>query len=88
MVTRGGSAERARANIVLVFSLVGLGLIASYAGQNLFTAEILRASALLAPLLFAATWIGAHLFGRSNHGAYRWVAILVLALGAVWGLLA
>ncbi len=86
MVTRGGPAERARANIVVVFSLVGLGLIASYASQSLFTADILRASALLAPLLFAATWAGAHSFRRSNHGAYRWVAILVLAAGAVWGL--
>ncbi len=69
-------------------SLGGRGVIAGYASQSLFTADILWASALLAPLLFAATWAGAHLFGRSNHGAYRWVAILVLAASAVWGLFA
>ncbi|SFR14669.1 sulfite exporter TauE/SafE family protein [Poseidonocella sedimentorum] len=79
----GIDAVRTRASLLIFFFIVsvlatpGLILAGAINGRTLWL------SLVSIPALFAGTWLGTEAFARLDHGQYRRVAIIVMALSAV-----
>jgi len=72
-----------RANLLVLFMLLGAYACAAYGVEGLLTHEVLILSPLLAPPYLLAMAAGARLFHGASERTYRRVAYAIVATGAV-----
>ena len=88
MMASGDSPAQIRANLIGYFTLVLLGLTATFALNGLIDANIIwKTTAITLPFL-AGTWIGMRLFPLANERVFRNIALALLTVSSTWALLA
>ena len=85
-LSRGASAMKMRANLMVYFALSGAVLVISYIVQGIFTAEGVLLSVLLGIPYLLAIGIGTFSFHGASDVTYRRVAYLIIVLAAVLSL--
>jgi uncharacterized membrane protein YfcA len=72
-----------RATFLWYFMFFSFGMIFIYVYRGMMTAEVLALSLMVAPMHFAALWVGTKMFGLASEKTYRRVAYGVAAGGAI-----
>jgi uncharacterized membrane protein YfcA len=85
-MSRGASALKMRANLMVYFAIAGAVLIVSYLLQGIFTAEGVLLSVLLGIPYLAAIGAGTYFFHGASDLTYRRVAYVIIVLAAVLSL--
>ncbi len=80
------SAERSRANTIVVLTLSGLALLPVMALQGVLAREAVLAGLALVPIYALGGWIGRRLFDPGRAGLYRSVAYVIVGAAAILGL--
>jgi len=80
------SAATVRANLMVLFTLLGATLAVSYGSQGLFTTELVALALLLGVVYLVAIGVGAWTFKGAADALYRRVAYGIVALAALLSL--
>jgi uncharacterized membrane protein YfcA len=88
MMASGDPPARVRANLIGYFTLVLVGLTATFALKGLVDADIVWKTAAIALPFLAGTWIGMRLFPLASERVFRNIALAMLAASSTWALLA
>lgn len=79
---------RIRADLIVYFDAILIGLTVTFAAIGLLTAEVAWKTAILCAPFLAGSLLGARMFGLASETLFRNVAFVVLAASALWALLA
>jgi uncharacterized membrane protein YfcA len=79
----GNSAITIRANLMVLFMICDVLLVAIFGYGNLFEARPLALSVLLGVPFFVGMGIGAHFFQGTSDRLYRTIAYVIIALAAL-----
>jgi len=88
MMASGDAPARVRANLIGYFTLVLVGLTATFALKGLVDADIVWKTAAITLPFLAGTWIGMRLFPLASERVFRNIALAMLAASSTWALLA
>lgn len=77
-----------RANLIVYFSLMFIGLVAFFSWSDLITLDILWLTGLLLPVFVLGIFIGTRLFNLASPATFRHIALSCLTLSSIWVLLA
>lgn len=81
------TAREARANITMLFAVLEVALIAWFIWHGLIDRTILLRCAALAPIYFAAIWVGNKMFGLVSETIFRRIAYVLIGMVALSALL-
>ncbi|MEP4888307.1 MAG: sulfite exporter TauE/SafE family protein [Alphaproteobacteria bacterium] len=87
MMASGDAPARIRANLIGYFTLILVGLTATFALNGLTDAAVLWKTAAMIPPFILGTWIGMKLFPLASERLFRNIALATLAASSTWVLL-
>jgi uncharacterized membrane protein YfcA len=76
-----------RASMIVFFGLTALIALVPMAALGLLTSSSIHTALFGLPAVWAGSWLGGRLYGRSSEAGYRGVGLLVLAVTAVLAVL-
>ena len=79
----GNDVATLRANLLVYFLLMDIGLCVVYAAKGLFTAELVAFGLMLAVPFFIMTAAGAYLFRGASDRLYHRIAYAIIAVSAL-----
>ncbi|WP_417520177.1 sulfite exporter TauE/SafE family protein [Minwuia sp.] len=86
MMAGSQTARQVRANIIVYFAVIEIAVLIALWVRGLFDMEYFLMGAFFCPTYLAGAWLGSRLFRESSEHLYRRIALILLAIIAVYGL--